>query len=102
MVYTQEVATKVFLIDDELYNIPRSGAVYFLAEEKKALIDTGPSTSSDIVLQGIRQTGFQRPEAGTDGVPARTLPLKIHRKTMPTDKLHVILSKGLDKCMPIL
>jgi glyoxylase-like metal-dependent hydrolase (beta-lactamase superfamily II) len=62
MVYTQEVATNVFLIDDELYNIPRSGSVYFLAEEKKALIDTGPSTSSDIVLLGIRQIGSQAEE----------------------------------------
>jgi glyoxylase-like metal-dependent hydrolase (beta-lactamase superfamily II) len=57
----REVAQNVYAIDDELYRIPRSGSVYFLAEEKTALIDTGPSTSARVVQDGIRQIGF-RPE----------------------------------------
>jgi glyoxylase-like metal-dependent hydrolase (beta-lactamase superfamily II) len=62
MVDVREVAQNVYSIDDELYHIPRSGSVYFLAEDKKTLIDTGPSTSAAVVLEGIRQIGFQPEE----------------------------------------
>jgi glyoxylase-like metal-dependent hydrolase (beta-lactamase superfamily II) len=55
----KEVAANVFAIDDCLYSIPRSGSVYFLAEEKKALIDSGPSTSVSTVLEAIRKLGFK-------------------------------------------
>jgi glyoxylase-like metal-dependent hydrolase (beta-lactamase superfamily II) len=59
---TREVAPNVYLIDDELYSIPGSGSVYFLAEERKALIDTGPATSANAVLNGIRQIGCKPEE----------------------------------------
>jgi glyoxylase-like metal-dependent hydrolase (beta-lactamase superfamily II) len=62
VVNVREVAQNVYSIDDELYRIPRSGSVYFLAEGKKALIDSGPSTSSAVVLEGIRQIGFDPEE----------------------------------------
>jgi glyoxylase-like metal-dependent hydrolase (beta-lactamase superfamily II) len=59
MVETREVGKNVFLIDNELYGIPRSGAVYLLVEKKKALIDTGPATSAETVIKGIRQIGIR-------------------------------------------
>ena len=58
MVDVDEVAENIYMIDDQLYSIPRSGSVYFLNEEKKALVDTGPTTSAKVVLDGIRQIGF--------------------------------------------
>ncbi len=58
----REVSQNVYSIDDELYNIPRSGSVYFLLEDKKTLIDSGPSTSVQVVLEGIRNIGFEPEE----------------------------------------
>jgi glyoxylase-like metal-dependent hydrolase (beta-lactamase superfamily II) len=55
----KEVGKQVFSIDDNLYSIPAAGSVYFLAEDKNALIDTGPATSVESVIKGIRQIGFQ-------------------------------------------
>jgi glyoxylase-like metal-dependent hydrolase (beta-lactamase superfamily II) len=62
MVNVREVGQNVYSIDDELYHIPRSGSVYFLDEDKKALIDSGPSTSATAVMEGIRQIGFEPEE----------------------------------------
>lgn len=59
MMGIKEVGEQVFSIDDNLYSIPSAGSVYFLAEDKKALIDTGPATSVESVIKGIRQIGFQ-------------------------------------------
>jgi len=57
MVDIKEVAENIFLIDNELYGIPRWGGVYLINEEKKALIDTGPATSVKAVLDGIKKAG---------------------------------------------
>jgi glyoxylase-like metal-dependent hydrolase (beta-lactamase superfamily II) len=57
MVDTKEVAENIYLIDDQLYSIPKWGSVYFVNETKKALIDTGPTTSASAVLDGIRKIG---------------------------------------------
>jgi glyoxylase-like metal-dependent hydrolase (beta-lactamase superfamily II) len=62
MVNVREVGQKVYSIDNELYHIPRSGSVYFLDEDKKTLIDSGPSTSATAVLRGIRQIGCEPEE----------------------------------------
>ncbi|MFC1978117.1 MBL fold metallo-hydrolase [Chloroflexota bacterium] len=61
MVHPAEVAENVYMIDDQLYSIPQHGSVYLLNEEKKALIDSGPTTSASVVLDGIRESGV-RPE----------------------------------------
>ena len=61
MANVTEVAEKIYMIDAQLYSIPRFGSVYFLDEDKKALIDTGPATSSEVVIEGIKQIG-RRPE----------------------------------------
>ncbi len=61
MVNTRKVAENIYLIDDHLYSIPEYGSVYLLDEDKKALIDTGPTSSVPFVLDDIRQLGF-RPE----------------------------------------
>lgn len=54
-----EVAENIYMIDDQLYSIPKFGSVYFLDEDKKALVDTGPATSSGVVLEGIKQIGHK-------------------------------------------
>jgi glyoxylase-like metal-dependent hydrolase (beta-lactamase superfamily II) len=58
MTNIKEVSTGIFLIDDNLYSIPGSGSVYLLVGDKKALIDTGPATSADVILEGIHQLGI--------------------------------------------
>jgi glyoxylase-like metal-dependent hydrolase (beta-lactamase superfamily II) len=62
MVDTRKVGEQVYLIDDGLYSIPGLGSVYLLTEGKKALIDTGPATSAQTVLEGIQQIGFKSKE----------------------------------------
>ncbi len=57
MVDIKEVAENITLIDNELYGIPKWGSVYLLNEEKKALVDTGPTTSVNAVLNGIEKAG---------------------------------------------
>ena len=57
MVDIKEVAEDIYLIDNQLYSIPKWGSVYLVNEAKKALIDTGPTTSSKAVLEGIKRVG---------------------------------------------
>jgi len=61
MVDIPEVAENIYLIDNLVYSMPRSGAVYLINEEKKALIEAGPPSSAATVLEGIRAVGV-RPE----------------------------------------
>ncbi|MBI4188404.1 MAG: MBL fold metallo-hydrolase [Chloroflexi bacterium] len=53
----KEVAENIYMIDDNLYSIPEFGSVYLINEEKKALIDTGPTPSANVVLEGIKEAG---------------------------------------------
>jgi glyoxylase-like metal-dependent hydrolase (beta-lactamase superfamily II) len=55
----REAGKNIYFIDDELYGVPSTGAVYFLDENKKALVDTGPATSIPAVLGGLKHLGFQ-------------------------------------------
>jgi glyoxylase-like metal-dependent hydrolase (beta-lactamase superfamily II) len=56
---------KVFSIDEGVYQItveeaPQpSSEVYFIAEEKPALVETGPSVIADSILQGLGQLGCE-------------------------------------------
>ena len=59
MVDINEVAENIYMIDDQLYSIPKFGSVYLLNEEKKVLIDSGPTTSANVVLDGIRKVGVR-------------------------------------------
>ncbi len=59
MVDIREIAANIYLIDDQLYGIPQWGSVYLIKEDKKALIDTGPSTSAKAVLEGIKKAGVK-------------------------------------------
>ena len=61
MVGISEVAENIYLIDNQLYSIPRWGSTYLINEEKKALIDPGPTSSASNVLEGIKGAGV-RPE----------------------------------------
>ena len=61
MVDINEVAENIYMIDNQLLSIPGFGSVYLINEEKKALIDAGPATSANVVLDGIRKIGV-RPE----------------------------------------
>ena len=51
-----EIAENIYMIDIQLYSIPKFGSVYFLNEDKKVLVDTGPTTSSRVVLEGINES----------------------------------------------
>jgi glyoxylase-like metal-dependent hydrolase (beta-lactamase superfamily II) len=53
----QQVADKIYRIDDLLYGVPDLGSVYLLVEDKVALIDSGPASSAPVVLDAIRQIG---------------------------------------------
>ncbi len=96
MVDVKEVAEKIYLIDNELYSIPKWGSVYLINEDRKALIDTGPTTSANAVRAGIGKAGV-RPEdidylivthlhidhAGGAGVLSRNMPhaqVVVHQK----------------------
>ena len=59
MVDVTEVAENIYMMDDRLYSIPKFGSVYLLNEDRKALIDSGPTTSANVVLDGIRQVGVR-------------------------------------------
>jgi len=61
MVDVTEVAENIYMIDDQLYSIPKFGSVYLINEERKALIESGPTTSANSVLEGIKKIGV-RPE----------------------------------------
>ncbi|MBI4284319.1 MAG: MBL fold metallo-hydrolase [Chloroflexi bacterium] len=61
MVYVSKVADNIYIIDSQLYGVPRFGAVYLLTETRKALVDTSATTSAHLVIEGIREVGV-RPE----------------------------------------
>jgi len=61
MYNVEEVAENIYMIDDQLASIPKMGCVYLLNEERRALVDSGPTTSADAVLGGIKKIGI-RPE----------------------------------------
>jgi glyoxylase-like metal-dependent hydrolase (beta-lactamase superfamily II) len=96
MVGVDEIAKNIYMIDDQLSFMPRWGSVYLINEEKKVLIDTGPTASVDTVLNGIKRAGV-RPEdiryiivthvhldhAGGAGVLVRSMPeaqVVVHHK----------------------
>jgi len=54
-----EVAENIYQIDALLYSIPRLSSVYLINEERKALIDSGPTTSVNAVLEGIKKVGVK-------------------------------------------
>jgi len=57
VVEVSNVAENIYMIDDQLYSIPKYGSVYLINEERKALIDSGPTTSANSVLNGIKAAG---------------------------------------------
>lgn len=59
MIDIKLIADNIYQIDDHLYSIPKWGSVYLVNEEKKALIDTGPTTSVTAVLGGIEKAGVK-------------------------------------------
>ncbi|MFC1982660.1 MBL fold metallo-hydrolase [Chloroflexota bacterium] len=54
-----EIAENIYAIDNCLYSIPGLSSVYLINEEKKALIDIGPTTSVNAVLDGIKKVGIR-------------------------------------------
>ncbi|HEY77640.1 MAG TPA: MBL fold metallo-hydrolase [Dehalococcoidia bacterium] len=82
-----EVAENIYMIDNQLFNIPKWGCVYLLNEDYKTLIETGPTNSIPFVLAGIKKIGFKPKDvahiivthihldhAGGTGVLAQAMP----------------------------
>ena len=59
MVDINEVAENICMIDNHLYSIPKFGSVYLLNEERKALVETGPTTSARAVIDGVKSLGVK-------------------------------------------
>jgi glyoxylase-like metal-dependent hydrolase (beta-lactamase superfamily II) len=59
MVDVSEVAENIFMIDNQLFSIPKWGSVYVINEEQKALVEVGPATSIATVIDGIRKIGIK-------------------------------------------
>ncbi len=58
MANIQQIAADLILIDAHYSGTPGAIAVYLLLGERPALIETGPATSVETVLEGIRQAGL--------------------------------------------
>jgi glyoxylase-like metal-dependent hydrolase (beta-lactamase superfamily II) len=58
----REVAENIYLIDAEQEFIPNLTAAYFVNEDRKALVDTGPPNSATAILQGIKRLGVDPKE----------------------------------------
>ena len=58
MTEAYEVGQDVFLIDTQMYSIPGFTSVYVLAEKNMTLIESGPATSAQTVVAGMRQLGL--------------------------------------------
>ncbi|MFC1871938.1 MBL fold metallo-hydrolase [Chloroflexota bacterium] len=96
MVDVFEVAENIYMIDSELYGIPKWGSVYLLNEDDKALIETGPTTSASVVIDGVKKVGLRPADiayifvthihldhAGGAGVLAQAMPqaqVVVHHK----------------------
>lgn len=59
MADVSKVAEKIYMIDNRLFSIPKWGSVYLLDETEKAIIESGPTTSVDAVLEGLAQLGTE-------------------------------------------
>ena len=91
-----EVAENIYMIDNLLLGISDWGSVYLLNEDSKTLIETGPTTSTHVVLDGIQKIGLQPKDiayiivthihldhAGGAGVLAQAMPqsqVLVHHK----------------------
>ncbi len=53
MVDINEVAENIYMIDEQLYSIPKSGSVYFLVEEHRVQ----PIYDGDTIQSLVEETG---------------------------------------------
>ena len=53
----KEVAHNIFQIDHEVVGVPGLGAVYLVREDRKAIIDCGPTSSAPRIIRAVRQLG---------------------------------------------
>jgi glyoxylase-like metal-dependent hydrolase (beta-lactamase superfamily II) len=58
----REVAENIYLMDAEQDFIPNLTAAYFVNEDRKALVDTGPPNSATAILEGIKRLGVDPKE----------------------------------------
>jgi glyoxylase-like metal-dependent hydrolase (beta-lactamase superfamily II) len=59
MTELKEVASHIYLFDNKIYGIPEFGACYILGEDKKAIIDCGPTTSLPYVLEALEKLSLK-------------------------------------------
>src|SRR3990170_2371064 len=57
----QRLADDLVLIDTDYQRSPESIAVYLLLGDRPALIETGPASTVETVLQGVRAAGLDPP-----------------------------------------
>jgi len=62
LVDIKEVASNIYQLDDGVCSVAGLGAVYLLNEDLKALIDSGPTSSANNVLKGIKKVGLEAQE----------------------------------------
>ncbi len=55
-----EKAEDIYLIDCLFAGLPRQCGVFLVAGERAALVDTGPSVTADIVLEGLDTLGVEK------------------------------------------
>lgn len=53
-----QITDSIGLIDAEVFGIPSFTSAYLIAGEKLALIETGPTKSAPMIIEGIRGFGF--------------------------------------------
>ena len=54
----RKVTDDIYLIDAEVFGIPKFTSVYLIAGEKLALIESGPAKSAPLIIEGIKGFGF--------------------------------------------
>jgi glyoxylase-like metal-dependent hydrolase (beta-lactamase superfamily II) len=112
MTYVEQLDRDLFLIDTHYNETPQAIGVFLLVGDRPALIETGPASRVETVLEGVRQVGL-RPEdlkavavthihldhAGAAGTLVRRLPhleVYVHPAGAPhlVDPSRLIASAG--------
>src|SRR3989304_2490545 len=70
----QRLADDLVLIDTDYQRSPESIAVYLLLGDRPALIETGPASTVETVLEGVRAAGPGPPDLHDAALPPPACP----------------------------